>query len=70
MNYIERIDNKVVCTHPKVTEIHEWGSIGISSSSLAVNCLTIKMIDGEKQDFSDSQNSTCIELANIYLKNK
>lgn len=55
---------KLVCSHPKVEKIWEWGGLSINPTAEAQYYLSILLKDGERKDF---QGLDAEEQAEKYL---
>lgn len=68
MAYIEEIGNKLTCNHPKVSNINEWGGVGLDQISKAFRFINITMSNGDKETFQDFGEGKAIEDAEHFLK--
>jgi len=70
MAYIETFNNRLTCTHPKVSKIHEWGGVSLDLQRTAHRFITLTMSDGKEKIFRDYGEGEAVKEAEMYLQNE
>ena len=68
MAYLERVNEKLTCTHPKVLKIHEWDAVRLDLNRTAYRLITINLSNGYDKVFLDYGDGNAEKEAEQWLK--
>ena len=66
MNYINKKEGSLSCSHPQVKAIHKWGG-GVSLGE-KLDYVTLTMLDGERKTFQEYGNGEAVRDAEQFLQ--
>jgi hypothetical protein len=70
MSYIKKMNGELICSHPNVKKIHQWGGVSLGDIREPVDFLTLTMLDGNQKTFQERGNGEAVKEAEQYLQTK
>jgi len=70
MSFIEKKEvmvTQLVCSHPKVKSVNQYGGMSGSNDGTMVSYVSLRMHDESKHDFKDMPNNDGISQAEEFL---
>ena len=65
MNYINKKEGSLTCSHPQVKKIHQWGGASLGEK---LDYVTLTMLDDERKTFQEYGNGEAVRDAEQFLQ--